>query len=200
MKLYLNKTSPYARLVQIVVHEKGLDAEVERVWVDPWLTPETLLAQSPFSKVPVLVVRDGLPLTESLGICDYLDEAGSGPRLMPAQGVARLAAIRKVGLGRGLIDAAFGVTIERRFHGTQNPSELAVRWLAAVNRAVERLEVDVASSPVVQPDLGDFTIAVGLSYVKFRLPEVAWPARAPRLEQWLERLSQRPSFTATVPE
>jgi len=41
---------------------------------------------------------------------------------------------------------------------------------------------------------------VGLSYVKFRLPEVAWPARAPQLAQWLERLSQRPSFTATVPE
>jgi len=200
MKLYLNKTSPYARLVQIVVLEKGLDAAVERVWVDPWNTPPELLALNPFSKVPALVARDGLPLTESLGICDYLDEIGSGPRLMPASGEARLKAIRKVGLGRGLIDAAFGVTIERRFHGAQNPSELAVRWLAAVHRVVERLEMDNAPATATQPDLGDLSLAVGLSYTQFRLPEVAWPERAPRLAQWLESLARRASFAATAPE
>jgi glutathione S-transferase len=200
VKLYLNKTSPYARLVQIVVHEKGLDGVVERVWVDPWVTPPELLALSPLSKVPVLVARDGLALVESLGICDYLDEIGSGARLMPAQGDARLQAMRKVGLGRGLIDAAFGVTIERRFHGTQNPSELAVRWLAAVHRVVERLEVDTTPVGATEPDLGDLTLAVGLSYVQFRLPEVAWMASAPRLVQWLEPVSRRASFGATAPE
>lgn len=200
MKLYLNKTSPYARLVQIVVHEKGLDAVVERVWVDPWITPLELLAVNPFSRVPVLVARDGLPLTESLAICDYLDEIGNGPRLMPAQGEPRLQASRKLALGRGLIDAAFGVTIERRFHGTAKPSELAVRWLAAVHRAIDTLAANAFSDASAQLDLGDLGIAVGLSYTQFRLPEVAWQARASRLAQWLEQLGRRPSFAATAPE
>lgn len=200
MKLYLNKTSPYARLVQIAVLEKGLDAEVERVWVDPWATPPELLALSPFSKVPVLVARDGSALTESFGICDYLDEIGAGERLMPRDGAARLAALRKAGLGRGLIDAAFGVTIERRFHGAQNPSELAVRWLAAVRRAIARLESDAMLAAEVRPDLGDLCLGVGLSYAQFRLPELAWPPQAPRLARWLQALMARGSFAATVPE
>ena len=36
MKLYLNKTSPYARLVMVVAHEKGLEKKIEPHWTDPW--------------------------------------------------------------------------------------------------------------------------------------------------------------------
>jgi glutathione S-transferase len=200
MKLYLNKTSPYARLVHVVVHEKNLDAEVERVWVDPWGTPPELLVASPFSKVPVLIARDELPLIESTSICDYLDEVGGGRGLLPKEGDGRLKAMRKLGLGRGLIDAAFGVTLERRFHDKNNPSELAVRWLAAVNRAVEHLRPEGALGNPGTPDLGDLCVAVGLSYTRFRLPEVAWAAGAPELAKWVEAVEARPSFKATEPE
>jgi glutathione S-transferase len=65
--------------------------------------------------VPALVTDAGESLVESGCICDYLDEAGSGRRLMPRELPARLPALRKYGLGRGLIDVAFGVTIQRRF-------------------------------------------------------------------------------------
>jgi glutathione S-transferase len=200
MKLYLNKTSPYARLVQIVVLEKGLDAEVERIWVDPWTMPADLVGANPLSKVPALVARDGLPLTESAGICDYLDEIGNGKKLLPAQGDARLSTLRKLGVGRGLTDAAFGVTIQRRFHGKDNAGELATRWLAAVHRAVEELESSNALGTPPNPDLGDLCIAVGLSYTQFRLPEVGWPAKAPKLVRWMEGMAARPSFAATQPE
>jgi glutathione S-transferase len=35
MKLYLNQTSPYARLVLVVAHEKELADRIECVWTDP---------------------------------------------------------------------------------------------------------------------------------------------------------------------
>lgn len=200
MKLYLNKTSPYARLVLVVAHEKSLAKEIEAVWTDPWSDTDTLAALNPYSKVPVLVARDGEPLTESQCICEYLDDIGGGRPLLPLEGAHRLSVLRKVGLARGLIDAAFGVTIDRRFHGTKPDSSLAARWLAALGRGLAMLERQTPAFDAATADLGDLTLAVGLSYMEFRLPEVAWRSRAHTLATWFDRLDARPSMRLTAPE
>jgi len=201
MKLYLNKTSPYARLVMVVAHEKTLTEKIECVWTDPWTSPAELLAVNPYAKVPALVTDDGQPIVESGCICDYLDEAGRGRRLFPRELPQRLPALRKYGLGRGLIDAAFGVTIERRFAAPDHKPVLAERWLAAVNRALDVLEHDgTLPRSHEAPDLGDLAIAVGLSYTEFRLPEAHWRASAPRLAQWFDRMAARPSMHLSAPE
>ena len=198
MKLYLNKASPYARLVQVVAHEKDLSGELELVWTDPWASEDKLLAVTPFSKVPVLIARDGLPLLESACICDYLDEHGRGKRLMPPSGDDRLRAQRKLGLGRGLIDVSFGAVIQKRFGAADAPSTLFERWRVSVVRAVHTLEKDAPSN--IEVDLGDLAIAVALSYVDFRMPDVGWHAKAPRLSAWYDRMSARRSMMATAPE
>lgn len=95
--------------------------------------------------MPALVTDAGEAIVESSSICDYLDDAGSGRRLVPRDAAARLPVLRKYGLGRGLIDVAFGVTIERRFAAPGANPELAQRWLAAARRAV-----DVLDAPVVE--------------------------------------------------
>jgi len=201
MKLYLNKTSPYARLVMVVAHEKGLTGKIELAWTDPWASSSELLAANPFSKVPTLLTDDGLPIVDSICICDYLDEVGGGLRLIPPRGSDRLRTLRKYGLGRGLIDAAFGVTIERRFHDAGGELALADRWLASVARALEAFEGDKAllsSNGTV--DLGDLAISVGLSYAEFRLPEVKWRSSLPNLSGWFDPLDARPSMRLTAPE
>jgi glutathione S-transferase len=199
MKLYLNKASPYARLVQVVAHEKALADKIELVWTDPWKSSDELLAVNPYSKVPTLVTDDGISIVESGCICDYLDSIGTGRRLMPAAGPGHLTTLVKYGLGRGLIDAAFGVTIERRY-GSKD-SILIERWSAALTRAAGRLERQTAMlDSAQQPDMGDLAIAVGLSYADFRLSEVGWRATAPRLSRWSDRLNERPSMHATKPE
>jgi glutathione S-transferase len=200
MKLYLNKTSPYARLVMVVAHEKDLRGRVEPAWTDPWESGADLLAANPFSKVPALVTDDGVTIVDSTCICDYLDEAGGGRRLMPESGRERLRVLRKYGLGRGLIDAAFAVTIERRFHASSEELPLADRWLASIGRAVDALERDVALlAGNGAPDLGDLALAVGLSYTEFRLPEVKWRASAASLSRWFDGMAARRSMVATQP-
>lgn len=200
MRLYLNKTSPYARLVMAVAYEKGLAQKIELAFTDPWADPDELLGVNPFAKVPVLVTDDGLSLTESSCICDYIDEIENGRRLMPAFGPSRLSTIRKYGFGRGLIDCAFGVTIERRFVGGSNKSALEQRWLSAVTRALQAMEGDETISLFAeQPDLGDLAIAIGLSYTEFRLPEVRWRETAPRLSKWMDQMADRPSMRLTAP-
>lgn len=201
MKLYLNRTSPYARLVLVVAHEKALADSIECIWTDPWASPEELLAVNAFAKVPVLVTDAREPLAESGCICDYLDEAGGGRRLMPRKLPARLEVLRKYGLGRGLIDAAFGVTIERRFAVPDGKPVLADRWLAAVQRALGVLDRDAALLRSGNtPDLGDLALAVGLSYVGFRLPEASWREAASHLAQRFDQIAARPSMQLTAPE
>ncbi len=200
MKLYLNKTSPYARLVMVVAHEKGLTRNIELAWTDPWASSPELLAANPFSRVPALLTDDGIPIVDSNCICDYLDDIGGGSRLMPPRGSERVRALRKYGLGRGLIDTSFGVTIERRFH---NGGELALadRWLASIARALDAFEGDrELLSPNGTVDLGDLAIGVGLSYAEFRLPELKWKSSLPKLSGWFGRLEARPSLRLTAPE
>lgn len=201
MKLYLNKTSPYARLVMVVLHEKALIDKVDFVWTDPWASPTELVAVNPLAKVPALVTDEGQSIVESGCICDYLDHLGAGQPLLPAALPSRLSVLRKYGLGRGLIDVAFGVTIDRRFFPRDQKSVLAERWLQAVNLSIRTMERDAPLTPEgAPPDMGDLAIAVGLSYVAFRLPEVVWRESAPRLAKWFDLISQRPSMQRTAPE
>jgi glutathione S-transferase len=134
MKLFLNKASPYARLVMVVIHEKQLIDRVELNWTDPWASTPALLAVNPVAKVPALMTDSGESIVDSACICAYLDDVGSGRRLHAAAG--NVGSLSKYGLGRGLIDAAFGVTIERRFAAAQSEPVLAKRWLDAVQRTM----------------------------------------------------------------
>lgn len=201
MKLFLNKTSPYARLVMVVIHEKRLADRVELAWTDPWATPPELLAVNPLAKVPALVTDGGLSMLDSACICAHLDDVGSGPALLPAEATERLPALMKYGLGRGLIDVAFGVTIERRFANPGTKPALAERWLAAVERTTAAVEKDPALlSEHEHPDIGDLALAVGLAYVEFRLAEMRWRTSAPVTGKWLDRMSERRSMRLTQPE
>jgi glutathione S-transferase len=201
MKLFLNKASPYARLVQVVAAEKGLAGQLELVWTDPWQSSDELLAVNPYAKVPALVTDQHESIVDSTCICDYLDSLEPGQRLLPSSFAHRTAALRKYGLGRGLIDVSFGVVIERRFAGAHAESRLAARWLEAIHRALRALEAEPAVREAPNaPDLGDLSIAVGLSYIEFRLPEIKWRESSPQLSAWFDRIAARPSVRSTAPE
>lgn len=196
MQLLLNQASPYARLARVVVLEKKLGDQVELRWTDPWASPPELLAANPAAKVPALVLNDGEAIVDSGCIALYLDQTGQGPTLFPSGA----AVLIKYGLGRSLIDVAFGVTIERRYAPLQQPSVLIERWLAAIGRTISVIEDKVDSRSHAEPDVGDLAIAVGLAYVDFRLKEVAWRASAPRLAAWFDAIAARPSLRTTAPE
>jgi len=201
MKLFLNDSSPYARLVLVVIHEKHLIGEVELIWTDPWSSPPELMAVNPFAKVPVLVTREGPPLMDSALICEYLIRIASGPALLADGGAPWLRALRKYAFGRGLIDAAFGVTIQRRFGGVAGPTALAQRWLASIKPALEHLDRESALlRRTDEVDLGDLALGVALGYLDLRLGEVEWRRQAPALADWFEYVASRPSLQLTAPK
>lgn len=190
MKLYFNKTSPYARKVRVTAHEKSLMESLELHEVDPWTDPADLLAATPLAKVPALITDDGTLITESTAICDYLDGLGQGRKLVDGE---RWRVMARVGLGQGLIDAAFITVIEQRRPTAQRSDD----WIARQRRAIERVLPRLATA-ADRFDLGDITLACGLAYLDFRLPDVRWRAARPDLAQWLDRINERPSMRATA--
>ena len=191
MKLYSNRPSPYGRKVLAVMHEKQLADSIEIVQIDPLTDPAELLEATPVGKVPALLTDAGLVLTESTTISEYLDVIGPGPQLV---GGNRWEVLTRVGMAQGLIDAAFGAVIERR----RPPERQWPDWIARLGRVIDRT-LSRTKPPRTRFDLGDISLACGLAYLDFRLPEIGWRNRHPELAAWLDDVNSRPSMQATKP-
>jgi len=61
----MNNTSPYARMVRIVMLEKDLEDSVELCWCDPWSDDKFLIEKNSVGKIPALVCDSGITLSES---------------------------------------------------------------------------------------------------------------------------------------
>lgn len=192
MRLWINGTSPYARLCRVVAAEKNLPLEL--VWADPWSDPADFLAVAPAGKIPALELENGLALIETSVIVDALDRRGDGPSLVPADNDAAA----RLGWARALTDCAFAAVALRRFSPGDEPPALATRWINGVRRTLTTLETAVARQNAAQhdktPDLADLTLGVALSYLQLRYP--AEPL-GPTLTAFAATISGRPSFAAT---
>lgn len=108
-------------------------------------------------------------------------------------GADRLSTLRQTALAQGLIDAAFAMVVERR-----RPADRQWEaWSARQGRAIDRTLRKVTAPGVF--DLAGITLACGLAYLDFRLPELAWRSLRPDLARWLDDVAQRPSMQATKP-
>ncbi len=84
MKLFDREGTPNAARIRIVLCEKGLEREVEFVSVDLIAAEQKrdgFLAMNPVGKTPVLLLDDGLSLSECTAITEYLDNLDGAPRL-----------------------------------------------------------------------------------------------------------------------
>jgi glutathione S-transferase len=84
-------TCPYVQRAAIALREKGVAFDIQ--YVDLQNKPDWFLAISPLGKVPVLRInRPGEPeaiLFESMVILEYLEETADGPKLHPADPLAK---------------------------------------------------------------------------------------------------------------
>ena len=196
MELYTSSTSPYARLVRVMLAEKQLDDRVVYHFVDPWASPTALLAINPACRVPVLVTAGGHALTEAGVIVLFLERRYPEPRLIPRDAVESVHA--RLGQALGCLDAGVGVITERRYGDPT--TVLSQRRAEALARAVEAVARMVEVEPAGDPDLGDLAAAVALDWVEFRFADqTPWQRRFPAVVEWLERLRTRRSFIETRP-
>lgn len=198
MELYLNATSPYARLACIVLLEKGLTDAVTLKWCDPWADDADLLKANPAGRIPALVTEEGTALSESMLIAVYLDGVSPNKPMIPAASIGEV--LHLAGLGQNLMDAAFTTVIARKHYGNEiDDSELGQRRSRAIQRLLKQLNSELGGKQQGSTiNLGEIAIAVALDYLAFRLPEVNWEEEYPQLQAWHVGMTARESFQQTV--
>jgi glutathione S-transferase len=92
-RLFHVPLSPFCRKIRLSLAEKKIEVELveERYWeADP-----DFLRRNPAGKVPVLRL-DGIMMSESAAICEYIEETRPEPSLLPSDPVQRLEVRRMV--------------------------------------------------------------------------------------------------------
>jgi glutathione S-transferase len=199
VKLYFANASPFARKVRVLVAEKGIPG-IEEVELSPWARPGELIAANPLSQVPTLVTDAGESLYDSLVICEYLDQFGSGPRLMPPEGAARWTVLRRHALANGLAESVLHIAVENLRREAQFRSPAAIDgWCASINRAADALEREIGGFDDVLT-IAHIALGIGLGYCDFRAGQhIDWRVGRPALTAWYASFAQRPSMQATKP-
>jgi len=199
MKLHWSPRSPFVRKVMVAVHELGL---VDRITCVRTVAATTkphaeLMRDNPLSKIPTLVLDDGMVIYDSPVICEYLDGLSGAPKLHPTEPKARLVAMRRQALGDGFLDLLVLLRDERM---RANPSDVhkasAAARKAAVLDSVEHEADTMAATPL---SVGHIAIGCALSYLDFRYAEEDWRKAHPRIARWHADFASRPSVRATEP-
>ncbi len=170
MKLYLNDTSPFSRVV-LAAASLVEDLSIELVWVDPWQSPQNLTRVNPFSIIPALELSDGIPLVESLCICQHLINRFKPVDLNDID-YTDAREVQVLGIAKTLMEVGFRTVALGRF--TDGDNEMIVRGRNGVGECLQRLESQLKHElkPVAtKPNLAILYLHAALNYVAFRHSE-----------------------------
>ena len=199
MKLYITPGSPYARMARIVVLEKGLERRVEIIAAQTRVADSPYYRINPSGRVPYLVRDDGVGLEESALICAYLDHLDATPAFDPPAGDQCSEARRLEALARSMVDgvAVWGRELTRP-QNERSPGVLEHEAERA-RRMVDLWEAQI-DHPLMHGALNmvQITLACGLG-MEARNPHFHWRPKHPKLCDWFDELTARPSFAATAP-
>lgn len=198
MKLFISATSPFARKVRVLIREKNATDLFEEVTSLPLENDEALHAANPLGRIPALVLENGDTLFDSVLLLDYLDRSLDGPTLVPIEPGARLAALKIQALADGILEAAVRTSFENNRPDAEKSALWLSRWTRAIEQTIDVLEKSVSGWDQTL-DVGKIATGSALGYLSFRLPQLHWEERAPKLAGWWQQIQTRPSFAQTAP-
>jgi glutathione S-transferase len=197
MALRSSPTSPFARKVRMCAIMLGLAERIEIVPADTMDPADSLRAENPLGKLPVLILEDGEAIYDSSVIVEYLDSLADGPGLIPSEPRARFKALTRQSLADGMQDAALLQRYEAVF---RQEDRREPKWVAhhaeKVERALAFLSQALPAGPI---DIGHVAIACALGYLDLRFAG-KWRESHPALAGWLAAFAADvPAFAATDP-
>ena len=197
LKLISHKLCPYVQRAVIALSEKGV--AFERIDIDLANKPDWFLKISPLGKVPVLMVATGtgeVALFESNVICEYIEETQVGPKLHPADPLARAQHRAWMEFGSAILADLWG--LETTTDGAVFESKRH-----ALIAKFARVEAALGAGPFFAGD--DFSLVDAVFAPVFRyfdvfdqLGDLAVFADTPKLRAWRAALAPRPSVKTAV--
>lgn len=199
-RLISYETCPFVQRSQVMLREKGVDFDVEHI--DLSNKPDWFVELSPTGKVPTLeVTRDDgtkVVLFESLVINEYLEEAGGGIPMLPADPLDKAHARSWVEYSTVLLQDCFALTaardedelaeVVRRTQGKLDRLENEVRGTFFLGEAMSL--VDAAFVPALQR----------LTFADELKPDMGlFGDSRSRVTRWWRTIEARPSVPASAP-
>ena len=207
MQLLANTTSPFVRIAHVAMIEKGLT--VEPTLVDPWADDPRLRQANAATRVPSLVLDDGVALTESLLIVQWLEAtrpAPQWPSLLGADTKRVASVLSRAGVAIGAIEASVHTIITRKVTAPVlfDETPVGLRRRRTMIEGMQRLE---AMAPAIAgehpgqsaPALDAICAVVLYDYQQFRYRDQSWLPATPGLQALAEALRVRPSVATTLP-
>jgi glutathione S-transferase len=186
MELLSNPLSPFVRIAQVALIEKGFDVQVTEV--DPWADDPHLRSANVAARIPTLILDDGQALTEALLIVSWLErtrQAPQWPSLYGRSEAESVGVLSRSGVAFGAIEASVQTIITRRVTAPLSFDETLVgmRRCRTMREALQRLEAmadDLADRG--EPLRLDQLCAVTLfDYQALRYGNEPWHPKTPRL-------------------
>ncbi len=200
--LYHYPLSPFSRKVRLCLGEKKIEVVLveERYWeADP-----DFLRRNPAGKVPVLKM-DGRTMSDSVAICEYIEETHPTPALLPKTAEARCEVRRLVGwfddkFYHEVTTKLTGERVYRKVMGRGYPDSTNVKDGA---RAI-KYHLDYMARLLDERrwlagndmTMADFAAAAQLSCLDYT-SDVDWN-RHEVLKDWYAKIKSRPAFRSIL--
>lgn len=203
MKIIETRRAPNPRRVRIFLAEKGIEIPFQELDLTRMehRAPDFALL-NPMQQVPVLVLADGTPISESVAICRYFERLKPEPSLF-GTGAKEEAVVemwnRRVELG--LMYAV--AQVFRHLHPAMSTREVpqVPQWADAnrprVMNMLQMLDGELASRPYIAGDsftIADITALVAIDFMK--VAQLSRPGDLAHLGRWYNAVSARPSAAA----
>ena len=203
MELIDGGRAPSPRRVRIFLAEKGIDVPRRQIDFANWEQfTDAFKALNPMQRVPVLILDDGTPISETMAICRYFETLHPEPNLF-GRDAREIATIemwnRRVELNfYGAVASAF-----RHLSPAMAPSEKPqiAEWGEA-NKAkalafLAILDRELGTRAFIAGDrftVADITALCTLDFM--RAPKIELPADMKNITRWHADVSARPSAKA----
>jgi len=201
-RLYHFALSPFCRKVRLVLAEKKID--VELIEEKYWQPTTDFLRRNPAGQVPVLRI-DGMVLSESGAICEYVEETRPDPALLPDDPKARAEARRLAGWFDGKFHAEVTANLvyervhKKLMHGGYPDGRAIKTGVARIKRHMDYMAWLLDRRRWLAGDrmsLADFTAAAHLSCLDY-ISDVEWN-RSDIVKDWYAKIKSRPAFRSIL--
>lgn len=203
MKIIEDGRAPNPRRVRVFLAEKGIKIEYEQVDITEFEHKQPDFSNlNPLQRVPVLVLDDGVAISESMAICRYFEELQPEPPLMGTGPLGK--AMVEMWQRRMELNLLFPVAQTfRHLHPAMKEMEKpqVAEW-GEVNRPrvltmLTFLDSELSGRPFIAGDgfsVADITAMVGIDFMK--PAKIERPENLPNLDRWHVEVSSRPSAAA----
>lgn len=198
VKLYQTVTSPYARLIRMVILEKGLGARIELIEAQTRTHDSPYYAINPSGRVPYLVCDDGRSMEDSQLIAQYLDQLDGKPGLHPPFALEDWTYGRLETYARSMVDGLSVYVREmRRPENERSPTTLRHETDRAV-RLADSWEREIKHPLMHGPvNMAQLLLIVALELAA-RVKVADLENSRPALAAWAGRMRERSSVRATT--